>query len=168
MDMHLEVDRIGGKDPEKKPHIEVGEVVKAWDHFQADFETTPYMALLCHYSVLDSKFPLPQNQFQYLGSKISAAYQSLYLAQNELNNSLMVQAASCSDTVAKACDSVKFLDVNDEAAVANMHKTVQDCLDDVERWRLRFDLQSDAKKLENTEMRYDPKHFPLQIHWTRS
>ncbi|KAL8882272.1 MAG: hypothetical protein Q9198_000703 [Flavoplaca austrocitrina] len=152
MDVHLEVDRIGGKDLEKKPHIEVGEVVNAWDRFQADFETTPYMALLCHYSVLDSKFPLPQNQFQYLGSKISAAYQSLYLAQNELSNSLMVQAASCSDSIAKACDLVKFLDVNDEAAVAHMHKTVQDCLDDVERWRLRFDLQSDAKKLENTRM----------------
>ncbi|KAL8884428.1 MAG: hypothetical protein Q9192_006847 [Flavoplaca navasiana] len=134
MDMRLEIDRIGGKDPEKKPHIEMGEVVKAWDHFQADFETTPYMALLCHYSVLDSRFPIPQKQFQYLGPKISAAYQSLYLAQNELSNSLM------------------SLDVNDEAAVAHMHKTVQDCLDDVERWRLRFDLQSDAKKLENKIM----------------
>ncbi|KAL9630413.1 MAG: hypothetical protein Q9204_004732, partial [Flavoplaca sp. TL-2023a] len=140
MDMHLEVDKIGGKDPEKKPHIEVGEV------------TTPYMALLCHYSVLESKFPIPQKQFQYLGSKILTAYQSLYLTQNELSNSLMVQAASCSDTVAKACDLVKSLDVNDEAAVAHMHKTVQDCLDDVERWRLRFDLQSDAKKLENKIM----------------
>ncbi|KAL9035560.1 MAG: hypothetical protein Q9180_004798, partial [Flavoplaca navasiana] len=104
MDMRLEIDRIGGKDPEKKPHIDIGEVVKAWDYFQADFETTPYMALLCHYSVLDSKFALPHNQFQYLGSKISAAYQSLYLAQNELSNSLMAQAASCSDSVAKACD----------------------------------------------------------------
>ncbi|KAL8833645.1 MAG: hypothetical protein Q9176_007882 [Flavoplaca citrina] len=166
MDMHLEVDRIGGKDPEKKPHVEIGELVKAWDQFQADFETTPYMALLCHYSVLDSKFPIPQNQFQYLGSKISAAYQSLYLAQNELSNSLMVQAASCSDTVAKACDLVKSLNVNDEAAVAHMHKTVQDCLAEVEQWRLRFDLQSDAKKLEDTNMSFSWVSSGGQKEWS--
>ncbi|KAI4275065.1 MAG: hypothetical protein LQ337_003476 [Flavoplaca oasis] len=48
MDMRLEIDRIGGKGPENKLNIEVGEVVKAWDDFQADFETTPYMDLLCH------------------------------------------------------------------------------------------------------------------------
>ncbi|KAL8848497.1 MAG: hypothetical protein Q9221_006499 [Calogaya cf. arnoldii] len=66
MDMTLEM--------EKKPHIEVGDVVKAWDHFQANSETSRSIALLCHYSVLDSKFPLPQHQFEFLGSKLSTAY----------------------------------------------------------------------------------------------
>ncbi|KAL8994485.1 MAG: hypothetical protein Q9169_005558 [Polycauliona sp. 2 TL-2023] len=152
MDMSLEIDRISDKDASTKPHFEIGEVVKAWDHFQANFETVPHVALLCPYSVLNSKFPLPQNQFQHLGPVISTAYQNLYLAQNELSNSLMSQAAGYSATISKACDMVRFLDVNNESAVADMRKTVQDCLDEVERWRLRFDLQSDAKKLENKNM----------------
>ncbi|KAL8834529.1 MAG: hypothetical protein Q9170_003711 [Blastenia crenularia] len=152
MDMNLEIDRLAGQIAESRPHFEIGELVKAYDVFQKDFKTTPYMALLCHYSVLDPRFPIPQNQFQYLGSKISAAYQSLYLAQNELSHSPMVQAAAFSAEIAKACDLIKFLDVNDEKAVANMHKSVQDCLDQVERWRLRFDLRSDAKKLEHNHL----------------
>ena len=51
---------------------------------------------------------------------------------------------------------IRHLDVYDEIAVANMQKDVQDCLDEVEHWRLRFDLQSDAKKLENTSLKYCP------------
>ena len=162
MDMNLEIDRLSDKDAESRPHFEIGELMKAYDNFQKNFKTTPYMALLCHYSVLDPRFPLPQNQFQYLGSKLSALYQSLYLAQHELGHSPMVQSASCSTKITKACDMIRFLDVFDENAVAKMQKEVQDCLDEVERWRLRFDLQSDAKKLENTNLKYCPSdHFLL-------
>ena len=154
IDTDLEVDRLSGKDPEKKPHFRIGEIVKAWDHFQDDFQTVPYMALLCHYSVLDPRFPLPQHQFRFLGSQMSSAYQTLYLAQSELSNSRMVQAASCSANVGKACDKIRSLDVNDENAVASMHETVQACVDEVEHWRLRFDLQDDAKKLEDHRIKY--------------
>lgn len=158
MDMSLEIDRLSEKDAESRPHFEIGELIKAYDNFQKNFKTTPYMALLCHYSVLDPRFPLPQSQFQYLGSKLSALYQSLYLAQHELSHSPMVQSASCSTKIAKACDMIRFLDVYDVNAVANVQKDMQDCLDEVERWRLRFDLQSDAKKLENTSMKYCPSN----------
>ena len=154
MDMSLEIDRLAGQDIESRPRFEIGELVNAYDNFQKNFKCTPYIALLCHYSVLDSQFPLPQRQFQYLGSKLSEAYQSLYLVQNELTQSLMVQSLGCSARVAKTCDMIKFLDVNDETAVENVKKNVQECLDEVERWRLRFDLQSDAKKLGNTNMKY--------------
>lgn len=154
MDMNLEIDKISGKDAESTPHFKIGELVRAYDHFQKHFETTPYIALLCHYSVLSPHFPPPQDQFQYLGSKLSVAYQSLYLAQNELSQLPMVQAASCSKDIAKACDMISSLDVNDDKAVANMLKNVQDCLDEVERWRLRFDLHCDAKNLENTSLKY--------------
>ena len=162
MDMSLEIDRLSEKDAESRPHFEIGELIKSYDNFQKNFQTTPYMALLCHYSVLDRRFPLPQTQFKYLGSKLSALYQSLYLAQHELSPSPMVQSASCSTKVAKTCDMIRHLDVYDENAVANMQKDVQDCLDEVERWRLRFDLQSDAKKLENTKLKYCPSNhsFP--------
>ena len=162
MDMSLEIDRLNEKDAESRPHFEIGEFIKAYDTFQKDFKTTPYMALLCHYSVLDPRFPLPQIQFQYLGSKLSALYQSLYLAQHELSDSPMVQSASCLTKTARTCDMIKQLDVYDENAVAKMQKDVQDCLDEVERWRLRFDLQSDAKKLENSKLKYSPSNpcFP--------
>ena len=160
MDMNLEIDRLGGQDAETRPHFKVGELVESYDNFQKNFQTTPYMALLCHYSVLDQRFPLPQNQFRYLGSKLSAAYQSLYLAQNDLSHSSMVQAAGCSATIAKACDMIRLLDVSNEIAVVDMQKKVQDCLDEVELWRLRFDLQSDAKKLENESLKYGPSHSP--------
>ena len=73
----------------------------------------------------------------------------------------MVQSASCSTKITKACDMIRFLDVFDENAVAKMQKEVQDCLDEVERWRLRFDLQSDAKKLENTHLKYCPSDHLL-------
>ena len=163
MDMSLEIDRLSEKDAENRPHFEVGELVKAYDDFQKNFETTPYMALLCHYSVLDPRFPLPQTQFKYLGSKLSALYQSLYLAQHDLSQSLMVQSASCSTKIAKMCDMIRNLDKFDEKAVANMQKDVQDCLDEVEHWRLRFDLQSDAKKLENTSLKYCPSNHSSPI-----
>ncbi|KAL8686897.1 MAG: hypothetical protein Q9218_006785 [Villophora microphyllina] len=78
----------------------------------------------------------------------------------------MVQAADYSVTVAKACDIVKFLDVNDEGAVAKMHKTVQSCLDEVERWRLRYDLQNDAKKLENHTLSGDWISSGSQKEWS--
>ena len=158
MDMSLEIDRLKEKDAESRPKFEIGELMNAYDNFQKNFKTTPYIALLCHYSVLDPRFPLPQIQFQYLGSKLSALYQSLYLAQHELSHSPMVQSASCATKIAKTCDMIKHLDVYDENAVANMQKDVQDCLDEVERWRLRFDLQSDAKKLENTSLKYCPSN----------
>ena len=158
MDLNLDIDRLSEKDAESRPRFEIGELVKAYDNFQEHFQTTPYMALLCHYSVLDPRFPLPQSQFQYLGSKLSALYQSLYLAQHELSHSPMVQSASCSTKIAKTCDTIRQLDSYDDDAVANMQKDVQDCLDEVERWRLRFDLQSDAKKLENTSLKYCPSN----------
>ena len=158
MDMNLETDRLGGQDPETRPHFEVGELVKAYDNFQKNFQTTPYMALLCHYSVLDQRFPLPQNQFQFLGPKLSAEYQSLYLAQEDLSHSPMVQAAGCLTVIAKTCDMIRHLDVSKEKAVADVHKKVQDCLDEVECWRLRFDLQNDARKLENHSLKYSPSH----------
>ena len=156
MDMNLEIDRLSEKDAESRPHFKIGALTNAYDNFQKIFQTTPYIALLCHYSVLDRRFPLPQNQFRYLGSKLSALYQSLYLAQHELSHSPMVQSASCSTKIAKTSDLIKQLDLYDERAVANLQKDVQDCLDEVERWRLRFDLQSDAKKLENTNLKYYP------------
>ena len=158
MDMSLEIDRLNEKDTESRPHFEIGELMKAYDDFQKDFKTTPYIALLCHYSDLDPRFPPPQTQFKYLGSKLSALYQSLYLAQHELSHSPMVQSASCSTKVAKTCDMIRHLDVFDENAIANMQKDVQDCLDEVERWRLRFDLQSDAKKLESISLKYSPSN----------
>ena len=156
MDMSLEIDRLSEKDAESRPHFEIGELIEAYDNFRENFRTTPYMALLCHYSVLDPRFPLPQTQFKYLGSKLSALYQSLYPAQHELSHSPMVQSARCSTKIAKTCDMIRHLDVYDENAVANMQKDVQDCLDEVEHWRLRFDLQSDAKKLENKSLKYCP------------
>ena len=145
MDMSLEIDRLSEKDAESRPHFEIGELVKAYDNLQENFKTTPYMALLCHYSVLDPRFPLPQTQFKYLGSKLSALYQSLCLAQHELSHSPKIQSASCLTKIAKTCDMIRHLDVYDENAVAKMQKDVQDCLDEVEHWRLRFDLQATPK-----------------------
>ena len=152
MNINLEVDRLEGDSVQHRPHFEIGELTKAYENFQNHFQTTPYVALLCHYSVVDGRFPLPQHQFQYLGSTLSTAYQSLYLAQNELSNSCMAQTTGCAARIAKACDMVKYLDVNDENAMAAVQKEVKECLDEVDRWRLRFDLQNDAKKLARTDI----------------
>lgn len=64
MDMSLEVDRLSEKDADGRTHFEIGELIKAYDNFRENSKTTPYMALLCHYSVLNPRFPLPQVQFQ--------------------------------------------------------------------------------------------------------
>ncbi|MCJ1396857.1 hypothetical protein MMC11_000047 [Xylographa trunciseda] len=151
VDIHMEIDRLKGEEPAKRHIFKTDEVLSAFDKFQKDFVTVPFMALLCHYSVISS-FPLPQNQFEYLGGQLAAAYQNLYIAQTDLISSPMVQAASFTHRITKVCDEIKQLDVGNEDAVSETKKHVQECTDETDRWRLRYDLRLDAVKLASKSM----------------
>jgi len=151
VDIHMEIDRLKGEEPAERHIFKTDEVVLAYNKFQKDFATTPFMALLCHYSDI-STFPSPQKQFEYLGGQLAVSYQNLYIAQTELISSPMVQAASSTHRIAKVCDEIKQLDVGKEDAVTEMKKHVQECLDETERWRLRYDLRLDAVKLSSKSL----------------
>ncbi|MCJ1389102.1 hypothetical protein MMC18_001956 [Xylographa bjoerkii] len=146
IDIHMEIDRLKGKESTERHIFKTDGFLDAYNKFQTDFVMVPFKALLCHYSVISS-FPLPPNQFGYLGGQLAVSYQNLYIAQTELISFSMVQAASFTHRIAKVCDEIKQLDVGNEDAVIEIKKHVQECLDDTERWRLRHGLRLDALKL---------------------
>ena len=151
IDINLEIDRLKAAKPEEQHVFKTDEILQAYDEFQKDFETVPILALLCHYSAIDSRCPLPQYQFQYLGGHLALAYQNLYIAQSELLTSAMVQAASSSKKISNVCDQIKALDVGKQEAVIEIQNSVRECLVDTENWRLRYDLRGDARKLVNND-----------------
>lgn len=134
----------------------VEEVQKVYENFQKNSQTQPYIALLCHYSVLSmpGKIPLPMNQFEHLGPNFEGMYKDLYTAQVEISTSPMVQASATSKKIVSLCDKIKTLDLTKEDKVSEVRREVVSCLSEVDLWRLRSDLIGDVKKLENKNMNW--------------
>ncbi|EXU98772.1 hypothetical protein X797_008246 [Metarhizium robertsii] len=120
----------------------------AYDHFVKEYKTEPYIGMLCHYSVVDQRIPIPQKQFSFLGPALELLYQSLYMAQTQLLASPMTQAAGFALKISALCDEIKTIDVADKGGIAQIQARVNECTEEADRWRLRQDLIDDAKKLE--------------------
>ncbi|MCJ1393278.1 hypothetical protein MMC18_006150 [Xylographa bjoerkii] len=141
-------------DPKAIKTNKVEEVQKMYDNFKKNFKTQPYLALLCHYSALDTtgKIPLPTNQFAHLGSELERIYKSLFTAQIEVATSPMTQAASIGKDIVALCEEVKKLNITNETATKAIESKVRACLNDVDLWRLRCDLIDDSRKLKDNKM----------------
>lgn len=133
----------------------ITEVQTLYDTFSRDYQTQPYLALLCHYSALektDKLIPLPINQFAHLGTEFENAYQNLYTAQIELSLSRMVQASETSTRIVELCDKIKTVDLNNQDKIQSVRDEIAACLNDVKMWRLRNDLITDVGKAKNENM----------------
>ncbi|KAL9609492.1 MAG: hypothetical protein Q9167_005741 [Letrouitia subvulpina] len=134
----------------------VEEVQILYENFQKSFQTQPYIALLCHYSVLNTtgNIPLPMNQFDHLGPDLEGMYKNLYTAQVEISTSPMVQASATSKKIVTLCDKIKTLDLTKGNEILEVRREVVSCLSEVDLWRLRSDLIGDVEKLKNDKMNW--------------
>jgi hypothetical protein len=133
---------------------QIEKVQEMYNTFKTNFKTQPHIGLLCHYSALDTtgKIPLPQNQFAHLGSNLERMYKALYTAQIDISNSPMAQAVDTGRQIRTLCEDIMNLKLTDEEAIKAVERSVTGCLLDVDKWRLRYDLIEDVRKLKNTSL----------------
>lgn len=148
-DVDISLSGVKGQPASTGTTDKIDSMKSSYDYFIKNYETAPYVGLLCHYSVIDTRIPTPQGQFSFLGPVLELLYQSLYMAQTQLLSSPMTQAAQLTPKISSLCDTIKDMDINDAAMLAKMKTEVADCVNEAEKWRLREDLIDDAKKLSN-------------------
>ncbi|KFG78584.1 hypothetical protein MANI_002969 [Metarhizium anisopliae] len=147
-DIDIAMSGVKGQPASTSKTNKIDEVQAAYDHFVKEYKTEPYIGMLCHYSVVDQRIPIPQKQFSFLGPALELLYQSLYMAQTQLLASPMTQAAGFALKISALCDEIKTIDVADKGGIAQIQARVNECTEEADRWRLRQDLIDDAKKLE--------------------
>jgi hypothetical protein len=152
IDIIIDFSGVKSHIPEETKPTKVEEVRFAYETFKKNYVTNPYVGMLCHYSVIDNRLPLPQQQFQHLGPELERLYQSLYMAQTELLASPMKQAADFTPKISALCDEIKMLKMSDSNAINQLKLRVENCTTEANNWRLRSDLVEDVKKLKNEKL----------------
>lgn len=132
----------------------VEQVSAAYETFKKNFVTKPYVGMLCHYSVVDNRIPLPQHQFQHLGPELELLYQSLYMAQTELLASPMTRAADFTPKISALCNEIRTMKMNDSNIISQLKLRVDTCTTEADSWRLRTDLLEDVMKLKNDKLNH--------------
>ena len=154
INVHTDVNRIKGSLRQGGSSVKATDIVSAFVNFQKNYDCVPQKALLCHYSVIDHRIPLPQHVFPSLDTVLATALQALYTSQSQLLTSPMAQAVEDCKMIDTVCDEVRSLDVGNSEAVSKTRLRVQECVNAVDLWRLRQDLLGDAQKLEKKDLKY--------------
>lgn len=124
----------------------------AYVDFQENYQTVPYLALLCHYSAIDSLIPRNHNPLEGMGPVLENAFQRLYIMQSEIISSPMKQANQLSKRVTNLGDDLATVDVTKKNSVKRLVDEIHVCGEEFNLWETRASLLEDAEKLSKPSL----------------
>lgn len=142
----LEVTGFDPRGDSKGDMANLKEIATAFKTFQKNAKPVPYMASLVHYSAIDSRIPLPAQQFKDLSFKLSTALQRVYMLQSEILSSPMSRAKLLSEKISKTATELLEVKPTDEAMDEWLLK-IDDYTLQAKQWSDREQLLKDAVKL---------------------
>jgi len=146
------------------------EIVTSYNKFQQHFSTVPYVALLRHYSTVDSTIAPPGAEFVEYAPELTATYQRAYMLQTRVISLPFVQAKPLADQISSVVRQLQNISVDKKDwknQLEPVKKDLENCQNQFELWRLRLQLLGDAVKL--SEPKLTPKTYPagLRSNWAR-